>query len=143
MKKVILQRYNEDLNQSLGTLTVLDEKGVMIFTCPCLERGDRNNKIAESNVLPGKYPLVLEWSPRFKQDLWELKDTAPRSEMKIHAANYWHQLHGCIAPGSYLKDLNNDGHMDVARSRSQLDAYHRAMGNSKKAVMIVRDPVTT
>lgn len=141
MKTVILQRYNEDRNQSLGTLTVLDEKGTMIFTCPCLERGDRNNQRGESNVLPGKYPLVLEWSPRFKQDLWELKDTAPRSEMKIHAANYWHQLNGCIAPGSYLKDINNDGYMDVARSRSQLDAYHRAMGSSKRAVIIVRDPI--
>lgn len=139
-RTVILQRYKEDLNQSTGTLTVIDQEGWPLFSAPCIERGDRNNERNVSNVLPGSYPLVLEWSPRFKQNLWELKNTLGRSECKIHASNFWHQLNGCIAPGAYLTDLNKDGYQDVARSRNTLDAFHRSMGDVKISQIIIKDP---
>lgn len=139
--KVILQRYKEDRNQSTGTLTVLDQNGWPVFTCPCIERGDRNNAKNVSNVLPGTYNLVLEHSPKFNMDLWELYGTKGRSECKIHASNFWTQLNGCIAPGAYLKDLNNDGYQDVARSKQTLDAFHRVMSGITNTTITIIDPV--
>lgn len=141
MKRVILQRYKEDLNQSTGVLTVLDEGGWPVFSAPCIERGDRNNEKGESNVLPGCYPLVLEHSPKFNTELYELKNTTGRSECKIHASNYWNQLNGCIAPGAYLTDLNKDGYQDVARSKNTLDAFMRAMDGDRISEIVIIDPI--
>lgn len=139
-RRVILQRYKEDYNQTTGTLTVLDSGGWPVFTCPCIERGDRNNARNVSNVLPGVYPLVWEHSPKFGM-VYELKDTPGRSECKIHASNYWDELNGCIAPGAYLKDFDGDGYKDVARSRNTLDAFHRAMAGVRVSEITIIDPV--
>lgn len=140
MKKVILQRYKEDQNQSTGVLTVLDDNGWPVFSAPCIERGDRNNERNVSNVPPGTYPLDLEYSPKFGTDLWELKEVPNRSECKVHASNYWNQLNGCIAPGSYLTKLNGDAYQDVAESRLSLDRFHRAMGLEKHSQITIIDP---
>ena len=125
--KVILTRFKEDENQATGVLTVLDANGWPVFVCPCIERGDRNNQRNISNVPRGIYPLVREWSPRFRTHLFELKNVPNRSECKIHASNFWHQLNGCIAPGAYLKDLDGDKYLDVAASRRTLNDFHRIM----------------
>lgn len=140
MRTVIIQRYKEDQNQTTGTLTVLDENGWPVYAAPCIERGDRDNQRNVSNVPPGEYPLVLEYSPRFRTDLWELKDVPNRSECKIHSSNYWTQLNGCIAPGTYLTDLNGDRYQDVAQSRVSLDRFHRAMGLTTVSKIIIIDP---
>jgi len=133
--EIILQRYKYDINQTTGTLTVLDQNGWPVFTCPCIERGWRNNQKNISSVPPGEYRLVLEWSPRFQMNLWELKGVPGRAECKIHASNYWHQLNGCIAPGAYLKNLNEDKYMDVAASRRALNDFHRVMGSETEATI--------
>jgi len=140
MKKVILQRYKENHNQTTGVLLIVDGNGWPLYASPCIERGDRNNAVGVSNVLPGTYDLVLEYSPRFERDLWELYGTQGRSECKIHASNYWHQLNGCIAPGNYLKDLNGDNYQDVAQSRLALNNFHRVMGDMKRCKIEIIDP---
>lgn len=140
MKTVILQRYKEDYKQTTGTLTVIDENGWPLYAAPCIERGDRDNERMVSNVPPGTYDMVLEYSPKFNTDLWELKGVPGRSECKIHASNYWKQLNGCIAPGMYLTDLNRDGYQDVAQSRVSLDRFHRIMGMEWRSKIIIKDP---
>lgn len=127
MKRVTLQRYKGDNNQTTGVLMIFDYKGWPVYASPCIERGYRDNQRNVSNVPMGIYPLILEWSPKFEMYLWELKDVPNRSECKIHAANYWKQLNGCISPGSYLKDLNKDGYQDVAASKRSLNNFHKVM----------------
>ncbi|MEM6718927.1 MAG: DUF5675 family protein [Bacteroidota bacterium] len=141
MKRVKLQRLWEDRNQSTGVLTVLTDSGQPMFASLCIERGDRNNQRNVSNVPAGTYPLVLEFSPRFQRKLYELKDVPNRSECKVHASNYWHQLNGCIAPGVKLKDMNSDGYYDVTDSRKALDAFHRALKGVEKTTIEIIDPV--
>lgn len=133
MKTVKLIRSWTDHNQTTGTLMVIDEEkgGQPIFMCPCIERGDRNNQKNISSVPQGVYPLVLEWSPRFETNLWELKEVPNRSECKIHPSNYWDQLNGCIAPGRYLSDMDGDGYMDVTSSGPTTKAFHKAMSGVK------------
>lgn len=133
-----INRYKSDLNQTTGVLTVLSADGWPVFVCPCIERGWRDNQRNVSSIPEGVYKIVLEWSPRFQMNLWEIKGVPGRSECKIHASNYWHQLNGCIAPGAYLKDLNNDGYQDVAASRRTLNDFHRVMsGLTETEIMII------
>lgn len=142
--KVILQRYKGDHNQTTGTLTIFDKNGWPVFSSPCIERGYRDNKKNVSNIPMGIYPLLYEYSPKFDMFLWELKEVPGRSECKIHASNYWHQLNGCIAPGRYLKDLNNDGYQDVGASRITLKDFNRVMYNhfDRKADIQIVEPLT-
>ena len=125
-KRVILQRVWMDENQSTGSLIVLDKFRQPIYISPCIERGDRNNEQNVSNVPTGTYPLVWENSPKFGM-VWELKDVPNRSECKIHTANMWDQINGCIAPGTYLGKLNLDGYYDTLASRDALDRFHLAL----------------
>jgi hypothetical protein len=130
----------ESDNQSTGILSVINENCQPIFATVCIERGDRNNERNVSNVPPGVYPLVYEYSPRFKRKLYELKDVPNRSECKVHASNYWHQLNGCIAPGDRLLDMDADGYYDVTNSRASLDKFHDALMGVEKTTIEIIDP---
>jgi hypothetical protein len=141
MKKVQLQRLWMDKNQSTGVLSVLNDKGQPIFACLTIERGDRNNQRNVSNVPAGTYPLVKEFSPRFKSDLWELKEVPNRSECKIHPSNYWDQLNGCIAPGLRLKDLDKDGYYDVTSSKNTLNDFHKVIEDLKVTSITIINPI--
>ena len=135
---VKLIRHWADRNQSTGSLLILNEKGQPVFGCLCLERGDRNNQRNVSNVPAGVYPLLFEWSPRFGTRLWELKNVPGRAECKIHAANYWDQLNGCIAPGLRLKDLDKDGYYDVTSSNATMRDFHKILkGMTRTTIEIV------
>lgn len=139
MKTVRIVRDWQDYNQTLGKCTVYNEIGKPIFSAISLERGWRNNQSNVSCVPLGTYPILLEWSPRFQQDLWELKNVPNRSECKFHASNYWFQLNGCIALGLKLKDINRDGYDDVTNSRNTMKAFHRALKGETRAELIITD----
>ena len=127
-KRVVLQRVWMDENQSTGSLIVLDKFRQPIYISPCIERGDRNNERNVSNVPTGTYPLVWENSPKFGM-VWELKDVPNRSECKIHTANMWDEINGCIAPGTYLGELNADGYYDTLASGDALKRFHLALAD--------------
>ncbi len=127
-KRVVLQRVWMDENQSTGSLIVLDKFRQPIYISPCIERGDRNNERNVSNVPTGTYPLVWENSPKFGM-VWELKDVPNRSECKIHVANMWDEINGCIAPGTYLGELNADGYYDTLASGDALKRFHLALAD--------------
>jgi hypothetical protein len=137
MKTIKIIRGWEDKNQTLGELTIYNEYNVAIFTAITLERGWRNNESNISCVPLGRYPLVLEWSSRFKTNLWELYGVPNRSECKFHSSNYWFQLEGCIALGNALADINKDGYNDVLNSNNTMKAFHKAMGNDTRSELII------
>lgn len=139
MKKVKLFRFWSDSNQSTGTLVVFNNENQPIFINPCIERGWQDNQQNISCVPTGVYPLKLEYSNRFDMDLWELKDVPNRSECKIHAANYWSQLNGCIAPGEYLADINSDGYFDVTNSRNTLSSFHASLEGISETTIEIFD----
>lgn len=139
-RRVRLPRHWESHNQSTGTLIVVDEKNQPVFQSVCIERGDRNNAKGVSNVIPGIYPLVLEYSPKFNRMLWEIKNVPNRDECKIHSANFWKQLNGCIAPGLKLKDMDNDGFYDVTNSADTLTEFHKALEGLTETTIEIIDP---
>jgi len=127
MKEVLVIRDYEDKEQCLGRLYVRNEFGQIIFQCETLERSYKDNRRNVSSIPIGKYPLMLEWSNRFRKELWEIYNVPGRSECKIHAANYWYQLNGCISLGRTRKDINGDGFADVTSSRKTMAKFHEAM----------------
>ncbi|WP_372744295.1 DUF5675 family protein [Lutibacter sp.] len=132
-----LHRYSQDQNQSLSTTVILDDSNNPLYSSITLERGWRNNKQGESCIPAGVYDVVLEYSPKFKKDLWEIKNVPNRSECKFHSANYWHQLNGCIAPGRRPKYLNSDKYLDVTDSVNTLKDFHAALKGFTKAILII------
>ena len=134
-----IERYWQNVNETFGTCTVLGDNDMPLFSSLALERGWRNNEKSVSCIPKdsGPYEVVIEWSNKFKQDLWEIKGVPNRSECKFHAANYWKQLNGCIALGRRPADINNDGYMDITSSRDTMNDFHRAMKGCTKAILVI------
>ncbi len=136
--KIVVIRDWQDENQTLGKCTIYNEEGKPAFSCVSLERGWRDNQRNISCVPEGEYKVVLEWSPKFKQNLWELKGVPNRSECKFHAANYWYQLNGCIALGQKIKDINGDGYNDVTSSRLTMKQFHSTLSGLKEVTLEIK-----
>ena len=143
MKRAIikLHRYWQDENQSLSNVTVLDSNNRPLFSAIGLERGWRNNERNISCIPKGSYRVVLEYSPRFNQVLWEIKDVPNRSECKFHSANYWYQLNGCIALGQKTKYINADRYLDVTNSKNTMKSFHDALKGFDDTILIITTDV--
>ena len=139
MKIIIIHRDEQSEKQTLGVCYVKDENCNIIFKSEAIERGWMDNKSRISCIPPGEYPVKLEYSNRFKTDLYEIFNVPNRSECKFHAANYARQLNGCIALGSNRAEIDNDGYTDVTSSRKTMSKFHEAMGGDKDAVLIIKN----
>lgn len=139
MKLIKIYRNWQDTNQTLGSCTVFDEQKKPLFSAISLERGWRDNQQRVSCIPVGIYQVLLEYSNRFKKELWEIKGVENRSECKFHAANYWYQLNGCIALGLSLADINNDGYNDITNSRATMGKFHSVFGTDREALLIIAD----
>ena len=139
MKTIKINRNWGDENQTLGNCTVIGEDGKPLFSSLTLERGWRDNQQGVSCIPPGSYPVKLEYSDRFKTNLWEIKGVPNRSECKFHAANYWYQLNGCVALGQKLLDINNDGYNDITSSKNTMRSFHGCFGSDTEAILEVNN----
>ena len=122
MKIEIIRLYQtpiDDPKQTEGVLYLID-KNKIIFECKTLELPWLNNNRRVSCIPTGKYKAVKHVSPKFGNCLW-IKDVPNRSEILIHPANYVRQLLGCIALGNKHIDMNRDGLMDVADSKTTVN----------------------
>lgn len=86
--KFYLIRTTETENQANGILLIIVENKIL-FIGQTIE--NRNTIFRQ-----GLYNIKWEYSPKFQQDLWELKGIEGRSEIKIHQGNRWTQSLGCI-----------------------------------------------
>lgn len=139
MKTIIVNRDKGNDSQTLGVCYIKDECGEIIFKSEAIERGWLNNQSRVSCIPEGEYPVKLEYSNRFKKELYEIYGVPKRSECKFHAANYARQLNGCIALGNKRKDIDKDGNVDVTSSRDTMAKFHAAMGGDKEAILIVNN----
>lgn len=123
---------------SLGTCFIYDGEA-QLFKSDSLERGWVNNENMISCIPEGDYPLVLEYSNKFKKELWEIKDVPSRSECKFHVANYWYDLNGCVALGRNRKYIDGDAIMDITSSRDTMKEFHAALSGDTKAKLQIRN----
>jgi len=134
--KIELFRTEYEDKQTLGECAIT-ENGKDLFLAKSLERADNNNQRNISCIPQGEYLCVLEYSNKFDCDLWEIKGVENRSECKFHSANYWHDLNGCVALGSKLLDINNDGFRDVLNSQNTMKKFHKVLEGLKEIQLIV------
>lgn len=129
-KKIILTRLAGNEKAVYGVLSIVED-GVITFVCKTIE-----NK--EKTFPAGIYPIKLEHSPSFNTKLWELYGIPGRSEIKVHVANYYDQLDGCIGVGATLEKLNADNVHDITSSAPTLAAFHNKMaGVSETRITVV------
>lgn len=138
MKVILINRDFGDSKQSLGVCYIKDDKGNVIFKSECIERGWLDNKKNISCIPQGEYLVTLEYSDRFKKDLYEIKGVDGRAECKFHAANYARQLNGCIALGKNRVDIDKDGDIDVTSSKNTMKAFHEAMDGDVESIVIIQ-----
>jgi len=110
-----------------------------VLNIKSLELPWRDNKKGVSCMPSGTYPLIFEYSNKFKMKLWEVKNVPNRSECKFHSANFVFQLNGCCATGLHYADLNDDNVLDVTDSRKALKMLHESLSGSTSAVLTIID----
>jgi len=116
------------LIQTTGELTLYDRKGgEVLFKCKTLERGWHNNKPFFSCIPPApgerktyKWKVLPNSNKIPYKHIWIL-DVPDRTVIKIHRANYYEQLHGCIAVGKDLRYINADDVLDLTESKKTMD----------------------
>lgn len=137
-KVLVIRHTRIEGQQIMGDLYVYQGKTVL-FKCCTIERDWVDNKPKESCIPAGSYPLIYEWSPGFKMNLFEMKNVPGRSETKIHIANYATQLLGCIAVGSGYAFINADQVPDLVNSAKTLEKLHNALFPTKKTTITIVD----
>ena len=121
--KVCLERYNYGKKQTTGRLFVYDDEGRLRLNLFTLELPWKNNKRRVSCIPEGEYKVIKHRSPKFKESFW-LQDVEGRSEILIHAGNYYTQILGCILVGTDSRDINGDGETDVVSSRRAIERLY-------------------
>ena len=127
MKAVLSRTYKP--NQTLGRLIVFegDVKRLELVT---LELPDNGNQKNVSCIPEGVYEVEPYESESRGQCFW-VKNVPGRTAILIHSGNYNKDTKGCILPGLYFEDLNDDGLIDVAESRAALSRLINTVENFK------------
>lgn len=110
-----------------GILYITSQFHDVLFKAHTLERAWLQNKNNVSCVPAGRYPIEYEYSARFGKKLWELKGVTSRAEVKFHAANFWYNLEGCIALGSGIGSINDDGIPDLLNSKKTMTSFEKTL----------------
>jgi hypothetical protein len=120
MKAIISRTYNK--NETLGTLMIMDGERPL-YKCKTIELPDNGNQQNTSCIPEGIYDTIKYNSPK-RGECFKVLDISGRTDILIHIGNYASGSHvdtmGCILPGQYFVDINNDGNIDVAESTKTL-----------------------
>ena len=105
-----------------------------LFRFYTLELPWRNNERSISCIPEGTYKTIKHKSPKFGNSFW-LQDVQNRSEILIHRGNFTRDTRGCILPGLQLKDIDQDGGVDVAQSRRCMSHLWDNLPNKFKVII--------
>jgi len=119
--RVKLQRLLDTGKQTIGRLIVYDDAKQPIYSCDTLELPWRWNEKNKSCIPPGEYVVYKWYSPKFNRQVLRFAYVPNRDGIEIHSGNFYTDIKGCILVGEDLKDINNDGQLDVTNSNRTLD----------------------
>lgn len=131
---VVITRKKDTGKQTLGKLVATNNGAT--FTCDTLELSWKNNEKNISCIPTGTYEVKHTFSPRFMKYTYEIQKVPNRSGIRVHVANYYTQLNGCIALGVTPKDINKDGQLDVLNSRNTIKSFEQFMGKKPFKLLI-------
>jgi Family of unknown function (DUF5675) len=128
MKQVILNRLSDNGTQTLGSLSFVQDNG-QVFVCKTLELSWKNNQHDTSCVPEGTYTCSYTRSEKFSAKeghdvfTYEVLNVPARGGIRIHSANFFSDLLGCVALGGALHDINGDGQQDITDSGNTINAF--------------------
>lgn len=129
--EIKLVRFGESHGATLGMLGI--DGFPQFFT---LEPPNRYPE-KPSCVPVGDYRISFEYSPKFRRELWELKDVPGFTEVKIHMGNYARDTQACPLIGLSLLRLA-DGSPMLVNSLTALERFHGMLAGLKTAWLVVR-----
>lgn len=132
---VRITRSKSSKKQTLGQLEA--KNGGATFTCKALELPWLDNASNISCIPKGTYKVRWSFSPKFRRFTYEVTGVPNRSGIRIHSANYFSQIQGCIALGNGLSDINKDGELDVINSRVTITAFEGFLNKKPFTLEIV------
>ena len=115
-----LQRMSDSGKETFGTF--LDEDGQHL--CVTIERPWDDNLPDVSCIPPGTYEFYRFQSPH-NGDVWRTEGVPNRTAIEIHAANFAHQLEGCIAVGNSIGEIG--GIPAILNSKQTLSMLHSVL----------------
>lgn len=127
MKTVLLTRVKDDTKETQGVLSCEE------FKCDTVELPWKGNQNSISCIPKGNYVCKYTRSGRLSQVsghdyfTYEVFNVPNRAGIRIHSANYFHQLLGCIALGNKTSDIDKDGEDDIANSKITIEAFEKFM----------------
>jgi hypothetical protein len=139
LKKVTISRNSGNTKQSLG---ILQTDG---FECKTLELADMNNKPRISCIPADTYIVKWTKSSLFSsvagKDVftYEVQKVPKRGGIRMHSANFFKQLLGCIALGSSLKDINLDSELDLIHSGDTMRSFEKHMNYEDFELTIIKN----
>lgn len=137
-KATILRTFGND-KETLGTFTTTG------FECKTLELADKNNASKISCIPAMTYIVKWTKSPLFSlhagHDVftYEIQNVPNRGGIRIHSANYFFELLGCVAVGDSLKDVNMDSELDIIHSGATLEKLVSVMNKEDFELTIIND----
>lgn len=125
--KLKITRTSSNKMQTVGKLGIYEKEMykqkmtynpilINIFT---LELPNLGNQQWVSRIPSGIYLCKKRWSWKHKRHI-KILNVENRTDILIHAGSYYTNITGCILVGSDLRDINNDGQVDVINSRKTL-----------------------
>jgi hypothetical protein len=126
----VLFRSLYDEKVTIGDFDFCTDEANLLYSCHSLELPWLDNKKEKSCIPEGTYSVqVVPPTQKIKYEHLHILNVPNRDGIKIHIANYTKDILGCIAPGTYAYDMNNDGIIDVGDSTK---AFNQIMALCKK-----------
>ena len=127
MKKVIIERDSYTSNQTTGTIKVVNENNVIVFSAMTLELADKYNQKQISCIPKGLYICDRITSPKLGV-CYRVNDVPNRLHILIHVGNYYTDIKGCILIGQGLVKLDKNDDLDLVNSQMTMNNFQLIAG---------------
>lgn len=128
---VTITRTSDNGIQTLGDLNFGS------FNCKTIERPWKNNQHNISCIPKGTYHCTYTFSLTHLGWTYQVNNVPNRSGIRIHSANYYTDLEGCIGLGSGYEDINKDGQLDAINSKLTVNNFVTLL-NKKDFTLIIK-----
>lgn len=133
-KVAVLTRQPSTDKETLGEMICTN--GSNTLTVKTLELPWLNNQKNISCIPTGVYKCSWTYSLKFPTGTYQVLNVSGRSGIRLHIANYYKQVEGCIALGTELKDINKDGITDTANSTIAFNSLKAFFGKEDFTLII-------
>lgn len=122
--------------ETVGELRLFREDNEL-FSCVTLELPYRDNERSISCIPPGNYTVEHRYSETYGNHFL-VKGVENRSYILIHYGNYYTNTEGCILVGEELKDIDNNGLVDITNSRNTLEDFVNAVPRQESFALRIK-----